>query len=92
MTATAAQPLRRRVTDMATRARDKVKSLREVAALSKQAQEQGRSVVLAHGVFDLVHLGHIRHLEAADKEGDILIASVTPDRWGLGDPLKRIGL
>lgn len=96
MNAAGAQPLRRRTTDTATRARDKIKSLREIGAISKEAQEQGRSVVLAHGVFDLVHLGHIRHLEAAEKEGDVLIVSVTPDRFVnkgpgrpvFGDPLR----
>lgn len=47
--------------------------------LSNEARTQGKKVVLAHGVFDLLHLGHVRHLEAARHEGDILIVSVTED-------------
>lgn len=38
-------------------------------------------VVLAHGCFDLLHLGHIRHLTEARKLGDKLIVSVTSDRF-----------
>lgn len=45
--------------------------------------------VLCHGSFDLLHLGHIRHLEAAKKLGDKLVVSVTVDehvRKGNGRP------
>ncbi len=48
----------------------------------------GRTV-LAHGCFDLLHLGHIRHLEEARKQGDRLVVSVTDDRFvnkGAGRP------
>lgn len=38
-------------------------------------------VVLAHGCFDLLHLGHIRHLVEARKLGDRLVVSVTSDRF-----------
>jgi rfaE bifunctional protein nucleotidyltransferase chain/domain len=38
-------------------------------------------VVLAHGVFDLLHLGHIRHLEVAKSFGDRLVVSVVPDKY-----------
>lgn len=38
-------------------------------------------IVLAHGCFDLVHLGHIRHLKEAKKLGDQLVVSVTADRF-----------
>lgn len=55
----------------------------EIEALrTALAQEQaaGRRVVLCHGVFDLVHPGHIRHLETAARLGDRLVVSITPDR------------
>ncbi len=45
--------------------------------------------VLAHGCFDLLHLGHIRHLEEARRQGDRLVVSVTDDRFvakGAGRP------
>ncbi len=38
-------------------------------------------VILCHGVFDVVHPGHIRHLAYAKSKADILIASVTEDRY-----------
>ena len=41
----------------------------------------GERVVLAHGVFDMLHLGHVRYLEAARKLGDELVVSVTSDRY-----------
>lgn len=46
--------------------------------------------VLAHGCFDLLHLGHIRHLQEARQQGDRLVVSVTHDahvRKGLGRPV-----
>ena len=44
-------------------------------------KEQNKSIVLCHGVFDLVHPGHIIHLEQAKKMGDILVVSVTAARY-----------
>ena len=37
-------------------------------------------IVLCHGVFDLLHVGHLAHLEAAAKMG-YLVVSVVPDRY-----------
>ena len=61
--------------------RDKVRTLDEVAAACEQARRAGQTVVQAHGTFDLLHLGHVRHLEAARKLGDVLIVTVTADRF-----------
>ncbi len=47
------------------------------------------NTVLAHGCFDLLHLGHIRHLQEARKLGDRLVVSVTGDEYvskGIGRP------
>jgi rfaE bifunctional protein nucleotidyltransferase chain/domain len=40
-----------------------------------------RRVVLAHGCFDILHPGHLRHLEYAKAQGDVLVVSVTTDAW-----------
>ena len=40
----------------------------------------GRFVVLAHGVFDLLHIGHIYHLQEARAAGDVLIVTLTADQ------------
>jgi len=39
----------------------------------------GRTVVFANGVFDLLHVGHVRYLQAAREEGDLLIVGVNSD-------------
>jgi D-beta-D-heptose 7-phosphate kinase/D-beta-D-heptose 1-phosphate adenosyltransferase len=39
----------------------------------------GRTIVLTNGVFDLLHVGHIRYLRAARREGDALIVAVNSD-------------
>jgi rfaE bifunctional protein nucleotidyltransferase chain/domain len=47
-------------------------------------------LVHAHGCFDLLHLGHVRHLKAAKKLGDWLVVSVTADAFvnkGPGRPV-----
>jgi rfaE bifunctional protein nucleotidyltransferase chain/domain len=39
----------------------------------------GRRVVLANGCFDLIHVGHVRYLEAAKREGDVLVVAINSD-------------
>lgn len=48
----------------------------EIAAQTKSA---GETVVLTNGCFDLLHVGHIRYLEAAHEEGDVLIVALNSD-------------
>ena len=62
------------------RARDKIKSVEELAGLAARGKRAGARVVLAHGVFDLLHMGHVRHLETARREGDLLFVTLTADR------------
>ena len=40
-----------------------------------------KKIVLCHGVFDLLHYGHIQHLKEAKKYGDLLIVSITSDKF-----------
>ena len=47
----------------------------------KSIKKNGKKIVLCHGVFDLLHIGHIRHLRQAKKMGNILIVSVTSDNF-----------
>ena len=68
----------------------KIKTLDELAAALERERARGRRVVLCHGVFDLLHPGHIRHLEAARHHGDLLVVTITPDRFvnkGPGRPV-----
>lgn len=57
----------------------KVVSVEEAAKLVREAQADGEVVVLCHGCFDIVHPGHIRHLQHAARLGDRLIVTITGD-------------
>ena len=53
-------------------------------------KRKGKKIVLVHGVFDLVHLGHIYYFQEAKSNGDILVVSITADKFvnkGLNKPL-----
>jgi rfaE bifunctional protein nucleotidyltransferase chain/domain len=68
----------------------KIKSPAELVEIISSLKAQGRCVVHSHGVFDLIHPGHIRHLEAAKREGDVLVVTLTPDKYvgkGPGRPV-----
>ena len=66
---------------MVERVKTKVKTLDELARIVSALRAEGRRVVLCHGVFDLLHLGHMRHFEAARTHGDVLVVTVTPDQF-----------
>lgn len=63
-------------------------------------KEQNKKIILCHGVFDLVHPGHIIHLEQAKAMGDVLVVSVTaakyvrkgPGRPYFGDEMRMVFL
>jgi rfaE bifunctional protein nucleotidyltransferase chain/domain len=59
---------------------DKIKTLEELAQLVAKAKATGNKVVLCHGVFDLLHIGHIRYFGQAKAMGDILVVTLTSDR------------
>ncbi len=56
-----------------------VKSLREIAKITKEAKKKGLKVVTTSGTFDILHIGHLRNLERAKALGDILIVGVNSD-------------
>lgn len=57
----------------------KLKTATELSALIGTTP-RNRKVIMCHGVFDLVHPGHVRHLAYAKSKADILVASVTADK------------
>ena len=59
----------------------KLQDLRELSRVLESARAQGKRVVHCHGVFDLLHIGHIRYLEQAKKMGDVLAVTITPDGY-----------
>lgn len=48
------------------------------------------TTVLAHGTFDLLHIGHIKHLQAARALGDRLVVSVTADEFAAKGPRRPV--
>ena len=68
----------------------KIKSLEEIASISSRLKKQGKIIAQCHGCFDLLHPGHIKHFEAAKKIADVVIVTLTPDRFvnkGPGRPV-----
>ena len=59
----------------------KIISIEEFAILREKFRKEGKKVIHCHGVFDLLHPGHIAHLEEAKGLGDILVASVTSSSY-----------
>ncbi len=58
---------------------NKIYDLDKLAKLISWYKTNGRKVVLCHGCFDLVHVGHIRYFKAAKQMGDILVVTLTQD-------------
>ncbi|MGD2107885.1 MAG: PfkB family carbohydrate kinase [Phycisphaerae bacterium] len=57
----------------------KILGLDELLTAVADARKAGKTVVQCHGCFDIVHPGHIRYLEFARQQGDVLIVSLTGD-------------
>lgn len=49
--------------------------------IRKKIKADGKKIVLCHGVFDLVHPGHIQHFKEAKSLGDVLVVSVTAEKY-----------
>ena len=79
-----------RVRALHQKTQSKILTVGEVAAMTGKLRAEGQVVVQAHGTFDLLHLGHVRHLEAARALGDVLVVTITADRFvnkGPGRPV-----
>src|SRR5437764_111434 len=53
--------------------------LAEAARLAERLRAEGKRLVLANGCFDLLHVGHVRYLEAARALGDVLFVGINGD-------------
>jgi len=60
--------------------RQKILSREGVREVIEEHRRAGRRIVFANGVFDLLHVGHVRYLQAARAEGDVLVVGVNSDR------------
>lgn len=59
----------------------KIVELKRLAEIVAEARRQGRRVVHCHGVFDLLHIGHIRYFYQARAMGEMLVVTLTPDKF-----------
>src|SRR5580658_1531147 len=59
--------------------RVKILSRRGLHDVIEEHRRAGRKIVFANGVFDLLHVGHVRYLQAARAEGDVLMVGVNSD-------------
>lgn len=60
--------------------KDKLKTVSELLKLVGPFPRE-KSVILCHGVFDVVHPGHVRHLAFAKTKADVLVVSLTADKY-----------
>src|SRR5437868_2245834 len=71
-------------------AKEKLHSLPQLLTMRESALRAGKTVVHCHGCFDIVHPGHIHHLQYARSLGDLLIVSISADSHvnkGIARPL-----
>ena len=59
--------------------REKILPLAEIVRCRDRLADEGRRVVFTNGCFDLLHVGHVRYLQAARALGDALIVAVNGD-------------
>ena len=59
----------------------KIVSIENLAKIISKLKNKEKKIVLCHGVFDLLHIGHINHFKEAKKLGDILVVTVTQDKF-----------
>ena len=55
----------------------KIITIEEILSIREELTQQNKSVVMCHGVYDLLHYGHVEHLKEAKSYGDVLVVSVT---------------
>jgi D-beta-D-heptose 7-phosphate kinase/D-beta-D-heptose 1-phosphate adenosyltransferase len=59
---------------------EKILSQDELLGLRQTMRAAGKTVVFTNGVFDLLHVGHVRYLAAARALGDVLVVAINSDR------------
>lgn len=59
----------------------KILQIQEMAEKVAELKSHGKKIVHCHGCFDLMHPGHIKHFQAAKNMGDVLVVTLTPDKY-----------
>ncbi len=70
-----------------------MKKIFQIDQLTKKIElekKKNKKIIHCHGVFDLIHVGHIKHFKEAKEIGDFLVVSITSDKYvnkGSGKPI-----
>src|SRR5256714_12545975 len=72
----------------------KILSIDELSVERQRLRAAGKTLVFTNGVFDILHVGHVRYLSEARSLGDVLVVAVNSDRSvrelkGTGRPLMK---
>ena len=59
--------------------KEKIKSIDELKSIVEDFKKQNKKIVTTNGIFDILHIGHIRYLKEAKKLGDVLIVAINSD-------------
>lgn len=60
---------------------EKIYTLTKLGEVCENLKRTNKKIVQCHGCFDVLHVGHINHFEEAKKYGDILIVTITDDKY-----------
>lgn len=82
--------------DFATSITEKILTREQAVARLSRTSREGKTLALANGCFDLLHVGHIRYLQASKHEADLLLVALNTDASvrglkGEGRPLQPEG-
>lgn len=69
---------------------EKIKTFGEFVPIRERLKREGKKLIHCHGLFDLIHPGHILHFKSAKKLGDCLVVSVTPDHFARKGPGRPV--
>jgi len=60
--------------------KDKIKNINGLLKQTKDLKKRGKKIVFTNGCFDILHFGHVKYLEQAKQNGDILIVALNSDK------------
>ena len=69
---------------------EKIYDFNNLVSKVDKLRSEGNIIVHCHGCFDLMHPGHIKHFQAAKKMGNVLVVTISPDKYvdkGTGRPV-----
>jgi len=70
--------------------KNKIYTLKNLSKIIQREKKKSKTIVHCHGVFDLLHVGHIKHLKKAKELGDKLVVTITPDIYVNKGPGKPV--